>query len=101
MNQQLTIVDNHTWRLAGELSFATVSTLLVDIIQRIMQTPPQIIDLEEVTRFDSAGLALLIEIQKQMQPAPLTFRHIPAQMMTLATVCGVQKILTHDISITQ
>lgn len=97
---QLGIIDEHTWRLTGELSFATVSNLLGELCQRAAQTPPQVIDLSEVTRADSAGLALLIEIRKQPTMAAAVFRYIPKQMLILAAVWGVQPLL-EDIPIAQ
>lgn len=88
------VEDANTWRLTGELSFATVGALLTEFNQRATQTPPQVLDLCDVTRTDSAGLALLIELLKQSKKAPITFRNIPAQMHSLATVSGVQELLT-------
>lgn len=97
---QLSVVDEHTWRLSGELSFATVSTLLSELQQRAAQIPPQVIDFSEVTRADSAGLALLIEMRKQPLIAAAIFRHIPKQMLILAEVCGVQSLLTEAVAVT-
>lgn len=91
---QLIVENNDTWRFSGELSFVTVGYLLTEFSQRISQSPPKVIDLAEVTRTDSAGLALLIEILKQMKDQSIAFRHIPSQMLTLAQVSGVQEILT-------
>ena len=90
---QLSVIDEHNWRLAGELSFATVSDLLSELCQRATQASPQVIDFSEVTRTDSAGLALLIEIRKQSTMATAIFQHIPKQMLILANVCGVQSLL--------
>lgn len=97
---QLSLIDEHTWRLAGELSFATVSNLLSELCQRAAQTPPQVVDFSEVTRADSAGLALLIEMRKQPATAAAIFRHLPQQLLILAAVCGVQTLL-EDISVAQ
>lgn len=96
---QLSVVDEQTWRLSGELSFATVSTLLSELLQHAAQTPPQVIDFSEVTRADSAGLALLIEMRKQPFIASAIFRHIPKQMLILATVCGVESLLTETVAV--
>lgn len=87
------VEDANTWRLTGELSFATVGALLTEFNQRATQTPPQVLDLCDVTRTDSAGLALLIELLKQSKETPITFRNMPAQMHSLATVSGVQELL--------
>ena len=96
---QLSIVDEQTWQLSGELSFATVGTLLSELLQHAAPIPPQVIDFSEVTRADSAGLALLIEMRKQPSIASAIFRHIPKQMLTLAEVCGVQSLLTETVAV--
>jgi len=93
MSQIIVDEENDVWRLSGELSFATVGSLLRDFCQRIAtQTPPKVLDLSEVSRTDSAGLALLIEWLKQS--ATITFRNIPEQMQSLAIVSGVQELLS-------
>lgn len=85
------IVENaNTWRLSGELIFATVGDLLTEFAQ---QRPPKVIDLCDITRTDSAGLALLIEWLKQTKDALITFRNIPAQMLSIAAISGVQGML--------
>ena len=93
MSQIIVDDENDVWRLSGELSFATVGSLLTEFSQRIStQTSPKVLDLSEVSRTDSAGLALLIEWLKQS--ATITFRNVPDQMQSLATVSGVQKLLS-------
>jgi len=92
-------VEANTLRITGELTFATVSTLLSELTQQLIPTdktaknPPKVLDLSEVTRTDSAGLALMIELLKLRNDAPITFRNIPAQMHSLAAVSGVQDML--------
>ncbi len=92
MSQIIVDEANNVWRLSGELSFATVGSLLTEFSQRSHTTPPKVLDLSEVSRTDSAGLALLIEWLKQS--ATITFRNIPEQMQSLATVSGVQELLS-------
>jgi len=88
----ISIKDAQTWSLSGELSFATVTALLAEFENSA--SLPQVIDLKEVTRTDSAGLALLIEFRKRSQNADLIFQNVPDQLLNLAAVSGVQKILT-------
>jgi phospholipid transport system transporter-binding protein len=89
---QIIVDKNDVWRLSGELSFATVGSLLTEFSQQIVtHTPPKVLDLSKVSRVDSAGLALLIEWLKQS--ANITFRNIPDQMQSLANVSGVQALL--------
>ena len=53
------------------------------------------LDLSEVTRCDSAGLALLIEIRKLCQQKSKIFKVIgvSAETKSLAEFCGVKSIL--------
>lgn len=81
-----------TWQLTGELTWTTVPSLLADLAQQTQL--PQIVDLGGVTHSDSAGVALLMELIKRTRSRPITFRHIPAQMLSIATVCGVQEFFT-------
>jgi len=97
---QITVEANNTWRLSGELTFTTVGGLLSELTQKMplldnggANPEPQVIDLSDVTRTDSAGLALLIELRRQTKNTPTTFRHMPAQMLSLATVSDVQDLL--------
>lgn len=89
LKSQLLITDANTWQLIGELRFDTVSALLADIMRQSIA--PQILDLQAVTRTDSAGLALLIELRKQFNT--LTFKNMPPQLFTLAKVSEVDNLL--------
>jgi phospholipid transport system transporter-binding protein len=91
---QIIVENDNTWRLSGELSFTTVGALLTDFTQRAIPTPPKVVDLCDVTRTDSAGLAFLIELRRQTNNAAMTFRNLPAQVLSLATLSGVQDLLT-------
>jgi phospholipid transport system transporter-binding protein len=85
------MTDPHAWQFSGELSFATVPALLDQL--KSVQHWPTVIDLQNVTRTDSAGLALLIELCKHTREKPVTFRHLPDQLLSLAAVCGVTELL--------
>jgi len=109
------LVENANWRLSGELTFATVGALLTEFTQKLSsfskerqkgnqievqvfsakklepRSPPKVLDLSDITRTDSAGLALLIELRRQN--ASMTFCNIPAQMHKLATLSGVQEMI--------
>jgi anti-anti-sigma regulatory factor len=56
------------------------------------------IDLAGVTRSDSAGLALLIEWLRESEQLgkTITFLNMPAQMQSIARVCGLDGILPAD-----
>ncbi|RKZ36070.1 MAG: anti-anti-sigma factor [Gammaproteobacteria bacterium] len=89
----IVIENDNTWRLSGELSFATVGALLTEFSQRAALKPPKVLDLYDVTRTDSAGLALLIELRGQTKEAPMNFRNIPEQMFKLAALSGVELMI--------
>ncbi len=56
------------------------------------------LDLSEVTRCDSAGLALLIEAKRltKSQNKTCHFNHMPKSILALAQFCGVDAILLGD-----
>ena len=90
--KQISVEDADTWRLAGDLTFATVGELLKEFTRYM--TLPRVVDLDAVTHTDSAGLALLIEWVRQTKDTPIIFKNVPAQMLNLAVVSGVQAILS-------
>ncbi len=90
---QIIVENNDTWLLIGELSLSTINSILAEFTQLRTHATPTVIDLREVTRSDSAGLALLLELMKQTQPHPIKFCHLPAQLHSLAQVCGVVELL--------
>jgi phospholipid transport system transporter-binding protein len=86
--------DGH-WLVSGELGYATVPGLLASA-GRSMQGEGAIeVDLAGVTRADSAGLALLIEWTAASERAgrKIHFIHVPAQLLSIARVCGLEEIL--------
>ncbi|MDM8557654.1 STAS domain-containing protein [Candidatus Parabeggiatoa sp. HSG14] len=101
---QIIVENTHSWRLSGELTFATVGELLKEFSQyspfggesKETQTQSLVLNLSDVTRTDSAGLAFLIELLKKTKNKPITFQNIPAQMHNLATLSGVQDMLSKN-----
>lgn len=86
--------------LAGDLSFETVPQL-VDVGAQLFQAGDQVcIDLAQVGRSDSAGLALLMSWLRlaRQQGMHLRFRQVPAQLLGLAQVSGVEHILSLESS---
>ena len=78
------------WQLTGELTFTTVS----DLLTRFLNSPqrPQQLDLQAVSRVDSAGLAFLIEIRRQQPQVKLL--NLPPQLLKLAEINQVTGLLT-------
>ena len=89
--------DNTVLALTGELSFTTAPDLL-DSQQDLFNRRDQlIIDCQQVSRSDSAGLALLIEWLRQAKRynCQLSFRNLPQQLLDIARVSGVESLLPH------
>lgn len=79
----------------GELSFTTV-TRLVGEARRLFEQAEEIhIDLQAITRADSAGLALLVECMRYAQRLgkPIQFLNIPPQMLAIARVSSLDQVL--------
>ncbi len=91
-------IDDGRIRLVGELSFATVPGLLART-PALFATPdrqaPIEIDLEDVTRSDSAGLALLVEWHRLAcrQQRPIRFHNVPDQIEAFARVSHLEGLL--------
>ncbi len=83
------------WLLSGELNFETVPALLQHRGVQMEAGKNLTIDLAEVTRVDSAGLALMIEWLRESERKNLdmTFTNVPEQLLSIARVCGLDEIL--------
>lgn len=90
---QIIIDDAENWRIEGELTFQTANVVLTEFLQKKAQQSPKTIDLQAITRTDSAGLALLIELLRQTPDNALRFHNIPPQMLSIAQVSGVDDLL--------
>lgn len=75
---------------AGELSFGS-ATALLDQIDPAAGT----LDLAQVTRADSAGIALLLELTRRARAAkaPLAIVNANPQIVSLAKFFGVDSLL--------
>ncbi len=87
--------DGRLW-LSGELSIATVPELLSQQALQGHDGEEIHIDLQGVQRADSAGVALLIEWQRQAgrQQKRICFHNTPAQMLAIARLSGVDELLS-------
>ncbi len=84
------------YRLRTDLSFETVATVLPELRRVLRNSEGAIeLDLSEVERSDSAGVALLIEVMKIARQGgyALHFTHVPRQLEILAAVAGVNDLL--------
>lgn len=86
---------NNETALRGALTFDTVPGWFETVSGWFGGNGELTIDLAEVTRVDSAGLALLIECLRRARAAnrPLRFTNAPQQLQTLAGINGLQATL--------
>jgi len=83
-------------QLTGELDFKTVPLLAVGS-EHLFDNGEQLdVDLGGVGRADSAGVALLIEWQRQAlhQNKSIVFHNVPSQMLAIARLSGVDDLLS-------
>ena len=104
------------WHLAGVLDMTSVPTLrdaapwLVDTPKladppelvdpgMLVDAPEVLVDLCDVTRMDSAGLALLVDWQGQARGrrTKLRFRNLPAGIAAIAEVYGLGAVLPAEV----
>lgn len=83
------------YEIRGLLTFTTVPDLLQHSASWLGKDVPVTVDLQQVTRADSAGLALMIEWLRQARAGntELRFIHIPSQLATLIRVSGLQDLI--------
>lgn len=82
--------------LSGALSFATVSQTYTQASTIFADNHPALtFDLHGVTHTDSAGLALMMEWMRtaRYQDKQIHFKNIPAQMLSIARLSGLDTIL--------
>ena len=79
--------------VSGELTFATVPAYLQRNGALFAGSGDLVIDLQGVTRADSAGVALLVEWLRLARAAGRTvrYRNLPSQVEALIRVSGLEK----------
>jgi len=82
-------------RISGELSFFTANDILPEMGLMLESVTSIDINLAEVTRSDSAGLALLIEWMRvaERNNKKIVFHSIPEQMLAIASASGLDELL--------
>ena len=92
---QLVENEDGSWLLQGELDFDSVLSVLQHAGVNMLGKSPLRVDLKGVTRADSAGLALLVEWLRESEIAgnSIEFVNVPAQLLSIARVCGLDDIL--------
>lgn len=81
----------------GELNMQTVPAVSIELRNLLPKTEGETftLDLTSVTRSDSAGVALLVEVMQLAKAAKLTllFSNLPQQMKDIAGISGLLDIL--------
>ena len=87
--------DTDLLRVKGELTFATANDIFKQSQSLFAPISTLDIDLADVTRSDSAGLALLVEwIRSARQKnKTIVFHNVPDQILAIASASGVDELL--------
>ncbi len=96
MSAVINKVDSHHFQLEGELNQTTATELLQSMLSQFPPTGSEaIIDLQGVTRTDSAGLALLVEWLRQAEKQNITLRfdNLPVQLREIARISDLLPLL--------
>lgn len=92
----LTSAGEGRWLLQGELGFDSVPGVLKSSAACFAASRDIRVDLQGVSRADSAGLALLVEWLRESRRAGrvITFTNVPKQLLAIARLCGLDEILS-------
>lgn len=87
--------DQGRLRFHGDLGFASVTALRLQWPDISVGPATLDVDLSDVQRADSAGLALLVECARQARKMgqSIRFFNIPPQMLAIARVSGLDEVL--------
>src|SRR5262245_42438254 len=86
---------DRVWNVSGALTLESAPAVLDESGAIFTDGTEQVLDLKEVTDFDSAALALVIEWLRQARThgARLRLRNVPQELNAVADVCGVSALL--------
>lgn len=87
--------------LRGEVTFSTAGALLGAGEAAFAGLPAVTVDLAQVTRVDSAGLALLLEWLRLGRAGrrAMRFTSLPDKLLAIARLAGVDALLTEGYSV--
>ncbi len=90
----LTITDNNSV-LSGELTRQTVMQISKKSIKQLVAQQSLILDLQQITRIDTAGLAWLFYLLEKASSAncQLSFSNVPVKLNKLISLSGVEGFL--------
>lgn len=86
------------YMVSGPLTFDSAPGLWREGLRLFEGSESLVLDLKDVTRTDSAGLALLVEWMREARrrSVDIRFRHIPEQLMAIARTCNLQALLPRE-----
>lgn len=97
MQPKININKNGYYAIEGELNNQTVPDISHQLLKLISAVEDKnlTLDLARVSRSDSAGVALLVEVMQQAKQAnlKLQFSNLPSQMRDIAGLSGLMDIL--------
>ena len=87
--------NNGVISVSGELTFKTANQILLEAPILFEELSHLEIDLADVTRSDSAGLALLVDWMRYAQRGnkEIVFHHMPKQLLAIANASGLDELL--------
>jgi len=99
MSMKIIKKDQAEYTIEGELNMQTVpevSKQLAKLIkEQTLVTENLTLDLTSISRSDSAGVALLVDVMQRAKTAKMTllFSNLPQQMQDIAGISGLLDIL--------
>lgn len=87
--------DGDLCRLDGVLDFSSVPQLAGKLPALFQRRQPLTVDLSGVSRSDSAGMALLLEMQRLARESQcrLTLRHLPQSLRNIIRMSELDSVL--------
>lgn len=93
----ITVINTgeNQWEIDGELEMTTADTSCDLILEKLDLTQQSTCILARISHMDSAGLAVLLEVQKQAhaRKGHVHFAKLPEQLTNLVSITGVDKLL--------
>ena len=88
-------ITKNNIEVAGELTRQTVMQIPKKSIKQIVTQQCSVLDLQQVTRIDTAGLAWLFYLLEQASSnsCQLSFSNVPAKLNKLISLSGVEGFL--------
>lgn len=86
--------QENQWRISGEILMDNANLILVECHALVMGDVVEI-DFSAVTNLDTAALSLIMELQRRAltEKCQLTFTNLPANLVSLAELYGVNEFI--------